>query len=117
MSFRGEVQVNVRGLAVGGAGVGEVFQQSGTDSDLLGITAFVPYTIPGESVRARIVEKKQRHIETELVSINQSSDERVSPQCRYFGSCGGCELQHLVYPGQLGEKHEMIRGALSCRSH
>src|SRR5208282_6429933 len=36
------------------------------------------------------------------------SPERVAPECRYFGACGGCQYQHVAYPAQLLLKHKQI---------
>lgn len=108
------VTVNVRNIAVGGAGVGEVMAQGDGNSDLLGITAFVPFSAVGEVVAARVTEHKKRYLNTELVEIERGSPDRVTPDCRYFGVCGGCELQHISYPGQLASKWEMISSALKA---
>jgi len=106
-----EVSVRIRNLAVGGAGVGEVFS-SAADPTLMGITAFVPFTIPGEEVSALVEEQKRNYLKAKLEYLEQSSSDRVEPGCKYFGVCGGCELQHIDYERQLELKREMIRGAL-----
>ncbi|MFN8390397.1 MAG: 23S rRNA (uracil(1939)-C(5))-methyltransferase RlmD [Bdellovibrionota bacterium] len=112
MSTGTEVSVNIRSLAVGGAGVGEVTAQTDGRSDLLGITAFVPYSAIGEQVAARVVQRKERYIQTELLSVTVASEQRVPPPCKLFTMCGGCELQHITYEQQLKAKYEMIYGAL-----
>lgn len=106
------VRVNIRNIAVGGAGVGEVVSQVNGGSDLLGITAFVPYTAPGELVIADVVEQKDRYLSAELVEIEHPSEFRVKPRCPVYMQCGGCELQHMAYDAQLRAKHEMIRTGL-----
>lgn len=106
------VSVNIRNIAVGGAGVGEVVAQSGDREDLLGISAFVPFSAPGERVSAQVVQEKKRHLEAELCEVELRSPARVEPRCQYFGACGGCELQHMSYQAQLEAKHKMIDGAL-----
>lgn len=106
-----DVRVNVRSIAFGGAGVGEVVEQTNGGCDLLGITAFVPFSAAGEKVSAKVIEQKKRFIKTALVDVNVSSPQRVEPACEYFKVCGGCELQHLNYQEQLRSKNEMIRGA------
>jgi len=107
-----EISVNIRSLAVGGAGVGEVTAQNDGRSDLLGITAFVPFAAVGEQVQARIIQRKDRYLQAELLSVKQTSLERVVPDCPLFTQCGGCELQHMRYEAQLKVKFEMILGAL-----
>lgn len=112
MSFGTEITVHIRGLAYGGAGVGEVLEQNDGRSDLRGITAFVPYTAIGETVSARVSQRKERYVQAELLNILARSEDRVQPRCGIFTICGGCELQHLAYRAQLDAKSEMIRGAM-----
>jgi 23S rRNA (uracil1939-C5)-methyltransferase len=38
---------------------------------------------------------------------------RVTPRCRHFGSCGGCEFQHLEYPRQIHWKHSLLKEILA----
>lgn len=109
-----EVEVNIRSIASGGAGVGAVYSQNDELDNLVGIAAFVPYTIPGEAVNARVMLKKKNHIETELVSINSAAKSRVAPQCKHFMKCGGCELQHISTLGQIASKYEMISSAMKA---
>ncbi len=106
------VKVNIREIASGGSGVGEVIDG---EKELLGITAFVPFTIRGEQVSAKVVEKKERFVRTELDVVETSSVERVEPPCSVYGRCGGCELQHMSYEEQLDAKQSMILGALRTR--
>ncbi len=106
------VSVNIRNIAVGGAGVGEVTTQQDGHNDLLGIATFVPFVIPGEVVSARVISAKKRHLQAELLALETESADRVTPYCPHFMICGGCELQHMSYPAQLEAKRKMIVGAL-----
>ncbi len=112
MSNGTEINVNIRNLAFGGNGVGEVSAQFDGRSDLLGITAFVPYTTVGETVRARIVQRKDRYLHTELLDVINKAQERIEARCKLFTICGGCELQHISYDKQLLIKSEMLLGAM-----
>ena len=108
-----DVVVRIRGIAVGGDGVGEVRETvTPGDEELLGITVFVPYTAPGETVRVRIVERRDRYMRGELLELIESAGDRIDPECPVFGSCGGCELQHMSYRSQLDAKQQMIQGML-----
>ena len=54
--------------------------------------AYVPYTLPGETVTVEPVagHPDRRH----LVQVDKPSHERATPICKHFGACGGCALQH-----------------------
>src|SRR5690606_24679334 len=43
-----------------------------------------------------------------LVEVLQKSEERVAPPCPIYEACGGCQLQHLSYEGQLRWKRQMV---------
>ncbi|MGC9520416.1 MAG: 23S rRNA (uracil(1939)-C(5))-methyltransferase RlmD [Anaerolineae bacterium] len=67
-----------------------------------GRAIFVPYTIPGERVRAEIVDDHERYARARLVEVLEPSPARVDPPCPYFGQdkCGGCQWQHIDTPVQ-----------------
>ena len=109
-----DVRVNIRAIAFGGQGVGEVIWQSDGANDLLGITAFVPLTATGEEVVARVVQRKHRHVLTALIAVEKASPDRTEPLCQYYGICGGCQLQHLSYEAELRAKRDMILGAMNA---
>lgn len=60
-----------------------------------GRPVFVPLTLPGDIVTARIVARQRDHDRAELVSIDEGGTDRRHAPCIHFGDCGGCELQHL----------------------
>ncbi len=51
--------------------------------------------------------------ESLLLKISELMPERVEPQCRHFGACGGCQLQHLPQPQQLAAKQTMLTDVLA----
>ncbi len=69
---------------------------------------FVPYAIPGESVRAEIVEDKGRFARARLLQVLEASPQRVQAPCPYFGECGGCQWQHVAYEAQLEHKRSVV---------
>ena len=78
-----------------------------------GWVIFVEDILPGEEVVVQIVQKKKSYYTAKLVELLTSSPERVKPLCQYFGVCGGCQLQHLAYEGQLKAKEEWVNEALA----
>ena len=103
------VHVAVQGLAVGGAAVGRVVGPEG--SPRIGMTAFVPFAAPGETISARVTKPFPRYLDAELVEVLTPTDDRTTPPCPYFGACGGCDIQHLTYDAQLRAKRGMVQGA------
>ena len=78
-----------------------------------GRAVFVPFALPGETVRIRSVDEKRGHVRAELVEILEPAPERIAPKCRHFGVCGGCHYQHLSYQAQLIAKTEILRDQLT----
>lgn len=60
-----------------------------------GKPVYVPAALPGETVRVQITEMRKNGIYAELIDIEQASPQRSVPKCRHFGTCGGCQMQHL----------------------
>ena len=102
------ITVQVTNLASGGSCVGTI--QS--PEEYAGKKAFIPYTVPGEVVEARIIQNKRAFVNAELVSIASPSGERASPACPVFGSCGGCDLQHIELQSQRRLKGVMVEDLL-----
>ncbi len=72
-----------------------------------GRAVFIPYALPEELLRIRIVEEKERYARGEIREIIAPSPLRIEPRCPHFQECGGCHYQHIPYQEQLGIK-EMI---------
>jgi len=77
-----------------------------------GIVVFCFGPLPAERARVRITAVKPKYAVAQLLSILETSPQRVAPFCPVFGECGGCQLQHLAYPAQLAWKREVVRNAL-----
>jgi 23S rRNA (uracil1939-C5)-methyltransferase len=71
---------------------------------------FIPFTLPGERVRATRTGRR-----AELIEIIEPSPQRVEPACRHFGTCGGCAMQHLEMEAYLGWKRERLAQPLATR--
>ena len=77
-----------------------------------GKAVFVPLVLPGEEVRVRMVEEKRGFALAEAEEIVSTSPARITPDCPYFGTCGGCHYQHTDYESQLRFKHAILRETL-----
>lgn len=93
-----KVTLTIDDIAFGGEGVGRTG----------GFVVFVPFVAVGETVEAEIIEVKKSFARAKLLKVTQASPQRVTPQCQYFGACGGCQYQHLDYSTQLALKHKQI---------
>ncbi len=77
-----------------------------------GMTVFVPYLLPGERAKIKILQVKGSIAYGRALEIFTPAEERVRPVCPVFGRCGGCQLQHLRYVDQLRFKTAVVREAL-----
>ncbi|WP_265573384.1 23S rRNA (uracil(1939)-C(5))-methyltransferase RlmD [Venatoribacter cucullus] len=69
---------------------------------------FVPGALPGETVEVVLNGRRRQVWQTRLLSIQTPSPQRTEPLCPHYQRCGGCDLQHLQYPAQLGFKQERV---------
>ena len=97
-----EIEVTIEKLIPGGDGLAR----------LNGMVVFIPGTLPGEKVRALVLERKKGWMKAEISEILQASPERRSPFCPLFGECGGCSWQHISYEVQLESKALFSKEAL-----
>ena len=85
---------------------GSAIRSSATRS--AGWVVMVPFTLPGEKVRARVFRNHRNFSEADVVAILTPSPSRVTPPCPIFGRCGGCQYQHLSYAEQLIWKRQQV---------
>lgn len=100
------MELKIEKLIYGGDGLGRV---PASDPQRGGKAIFVPFTILGETVTATITEEKPGFARARLGQVVEASGERTQPGCPYFGSCGGCQYQHMSYDAQLRAKAEILR--------
>ncbi len=79
------VELAVERVGAGGDGVGS----------WRGEPVFVPFTAPGDRVRARFGRRRGAGYEGRMIELVAPGSGRAPPPCRHFGRCGGCALQHL----------------------
>jgi len=77
-----------------------------------GRAVFVPFGLPGELVRIRLVHEKKNFARAELLEVLEPSPQRITAKCIHFGECGGCHYQHMPYEAQLEAKAEILRDQL-----
>lgn len=74
-----------------------------------GKTVFIRGALPDEVVLAEVIENKRDYLRAEVIEIIQPSSYRVQPHCPYYGTCGGCDLQHLDSAQQSCIKQEIVK--------
>ncbi|MFY9608056.1 MAG: class I SAM-dependent RNA methyltransferase [Blastocatellia bacterium] len=77
-----------------------------------GLAVFVQLGAPCERLRVRISEVKKNFARAVIEEVLTQSASRREAPCRYFGECGGCQLQHVTYQAQLEAKRGFVRDAL-----
>ena len=82
-----------------------------------GRPVFVPFALPGERARLRLVQEKRGFARGELVELVQPAANRITPRCKHFGVCGGCHYQHMPYESQLEAKAQILRDQLKRIGH
>lgn len=73
-----------------------------------GRAVFIPYALPEELLRIRLVEEKERYARGVISEILTPSPDRIQPRCPHFQDCGGCHYQHIPYQEQLRIKETIL---------
>ena len=71
----------------------------------------VNYALPGEVVEAEPRGRQGGVAVAAATRVIEASPHRVIAPCRYFGECGGCQLQHAAYAHQLELKRRVVEEA------
>ncbi|WP_085521093.1 23S rRNA (uracil(1939)-C(5))-methyltransferase RlmD [Tuberibacillus sp. Marseille-P3662] len=95
--------VTFNDLSSDGAGVAKVH----------GYTLFVPGALPEEQAEVEVTKTKKQYGFAKLIKTLSASDRRVDPPCELYDRCGGCQLQHLSYEGQLDFKRKQVQDAMT----
>ena len=101
------MKLQIEKAVYGGAGLAHQTKGEGS-----GRAIFVPFTLPGELVEARLLEQKDALGEASMVQVLSASKDRVEPACAHFGQCGGCQYQHAAYSAQVQMKSAILRETL-----
>ncbi|MDB4867887.1 MAG: methyltransferase [Cohnella sp.] len=96
------VESDIVGLTLEGEGVGRV----------QGFTLFIRGALPGERVRAKVVSIGNSFGRARMTDVLTRSVHRRFAPCPIYEECGGCQLQHLSYVGQLEWKRQYVVDSL-----
>jgi len=74
-----------------------------------GQVIFVRHGITDELVKIKITSVSSKIAHADVIEVLKPSENRVSPPCKYAGSCGGCDFQHIDINSQREYKSAIIK--------
>lgn len=77
-----------------------------------GFTIFALNSIIGEVALLEIEKVNSNYAQAKILEIKKKSKDRVTPICKQFLECGGCDLMHMKYSKQLEFKENMGKETL-----
>ncbi|WP_223070513.1 23S rRNA (uracil(1939)-C(5))-methyltransferase RlmD [Paenibacillus caui] len=95
--------VTIKRLGINGEGVGYYRRKA----------VFIDGAIPGEVIKAKVAKVEPKYMTADMTEIEKRSPYRIDAPCPVFGLCGGCQIQHLSYEGQLRAKEDLVREAFA----
>ena len=104
--YHQEIELKIDDVTNTGLGLGK-YSRDDPESPLKDWVVMVPHVISGELVRVRIHTNFNRYSEADLIEVIEPSSSRITPSCKYFGVCGGCQYQHMTieFQRELKRKH------------
>lgn len=118
--YHAEIELEIHTLTNRGVGLGRIAlptedspaQPDAASPTSSGWVVMVPFTLPGERVRARVFRNHKNYSEADLLEILTPSPHRITPRCPLFGRCGGCQYQNFEYSEQLAWKRRQVEELL-----
>ena len=98
-----ELVLEITGLSSEGYGIGRIDN----------FVVFVENTLPGDIVKTQILRKKHSYAKAKTLEFIEKSENRIAPECEYFGTCGGCKIQNYKYEKQIEHKTQTVKDAFS----
>lgn len=77
-----------------------------------GKAIFIEGALPRERVEYSSYRKKPTFEQAVVSRIVKTCSLRTTPKCRFFGTCGGCSMQHLELGAQVAAKQRVLEDAL-----
>ena len=82
-----------------------------------GKVVFLSNAVPGDIVDVQTFKKRKAYYEGKATKFHKLSNKRVTPECAYFGTCGGCKWQDMGYEHQLFYKQKEVVNNLTRIGH
>lgn len=100
--------IEIDSLDMEARGVGRLVTENGEPGKVI----FVEGALPGERVTYSSYRKKPSFEQAQVVDVLRESVLRTAPRCRFFGTCGGCSMQHLDVRAQVAVKQRVLEDVL-----
>ncbi|WP_110113598.1 23S rRNA (uracil(1939)-C(5))-methyltransferase RlmD [Bacillus sp. CGMCC 1.16541] len=97
------IDVYIEDLTHDGAGVAKVD----------GFPLFIQNALPGEKAKVKVMKVKKGYGFARLIERIEDSPYRVEAPCPVYKQCGGCQLQHMNYEGQLLFKQKQMKEVMT----
>ncbi|MGG3915324.1 23S rRNA (uracil(1939)-C(5))-methyltransferase RlmD [Rossellomorea vietnamensis] len=102
IELKQQFPLTIKKIGINGEGVG-FFKRK---------IVFVPGALAGEEVVVEVTKVHPKFTEARIKKIRKKSPQRVKAPCPVYEQCGGCQLQHLSYEGQLDAKRDILLQSL-----
>lgn len=102
------VEIRVTGISKNGNGSATI------QHDQCELKCEIPFTLPGDLVKAEIAHTKDGLATATLKEIVAASPLRIAARCQHFTICGGCRFQHIPYQEQLLHKEKLVRDCFAA---
>jgi 23S rRNA (uracil1939-C5)-methyltransferase len=102
IELKQQFPLTIKKIGINGEGVG-FFKRK---------IVFVPGALAGEEVVVEVTKVHPKFTEACIKKIRKKSPQRVKAPCPVYELCGGCQLQHLSYEGQLDAKRDILLQSL-----
>ncbi|MGD6957447.1 23S rRNA (uracil(1939)-C(5))-methyltransferase RlmD [Rossellomorea aquimaris] len=102
IELKQQFPLTIKKIGINGEGVG-FFKRK---------IVFVPGALTGEEVVVEVTKVHPKFTEARIKKIRKKSPQRTKAPCPVYEQCGGCQLQHLSYEGQLDAKGDILLQSL-----
>ncbi len=97
------IKLKITSMTAQGSGIGKTEE---------GIVVFVPNTVPGDFIEARVLKTKKTYAYGKIEGIITPSEGRIEPDCAVSEKCGGCVYRHIDYNSETEIKFNRVKDAM-----
>ncbi len=98
-------EITIEKVVYGGAGLGRHE----------GKVVFVPFSTVGDRLIVCVTQQKKNLIWASIERLLEPGPARRAPLCVHFGTCGGCQWQHIRYAEQVEAKRRILEELFNHR--